>query len=415
MRGGKSLVIVAGVGILVAGCGTKPAPVGNVAAAAASTAGRSARVAVRMSLRTDGISVSLTEKGAFDFAHSRGMFRLHGPGGVAAEERFVPPRMYVKPLDGSHRTMPRGKSWIAIGLRTPAGLAGVWLGSFGGADPGNLLASLRAVASSVTTLGSTTIRGVPVTHFRVRVDPAKAASRLPRWQRAGLRAFAKSLGAATIPVDVWVDQQNLVRRVRISLRPQTSSGAPRGARITQTADFYDFGVPVRVSPPPAAEVISLPRLGKGGLAVGSGSSGSSAVSPGSAAARPPRVSGTLSPAQAAAAEQAVRSFWSALGSNDTRAIARAVVPSERRCLRPMLSGLRFTVTSLRIVSARPAGNARATVRFTVTARARISGHSVPLFPEGLHRVQWLVAADVGGHWYANPGRSSNVGFGGVCR
>src|SRR6266568_1925751 len=40
MRGGRYLVVLAGVCVLAAGCGTKLAPAGNVAAAAASTAGR---------------------------------------------------------------------------------------------------------------------------------------------------------------------------------------------------------------------------------------------------------------------------------------------------------------------------------------------------------------------------------------
>jgi len=119
--------------------------------------------------------------------------------------------------------------------------------------------------------------------------------------RAGLRAFARSLGAASIAVDVWVDHGNLVRRLRISLRPPAGLGARAGARLVQTLDFYDFGIPVRVSAPPAAAVASIAQL------AGSGAAGSF-VSGIGASARPPRVSGTLSPAQAAAAEHAVRAF-----------------------------------------------------------------------------------------------------------
>jgi hypothetical protein len=405
MRGGRYLVVLAGVGVLAAGCGTKVAPAGNVAAAAASTAGRAARVAITTTMRMQGMSVSFTETGAFDFAHSRGVLRMQGPAGMATEEIFIPPRMYVKLPGAAHGLLPPGKSWIAIEAAPSGGLGTSLFGPFGGTDPRDLLSSLTAISSSVAKLGSAAIRGVQVTHFRVSVDPAKAASRVPRWQRAGFHAFAKSLGAVTVPVDVWVDQQNLVRRVRISLHPPGGSGEPAGARITQTADFYDFGVPVRVSAPPAAEVASMSQLAKGRAPIGTGGTGTP---------RPPRVSGTLSPAQATAAGQVVRAFWSALGSNDMKAVAQTVLPAQRTCFRSMMSGPRFTVSSLRIVSAQPAGNARATVRFTVKARASIGGHSVPVLPQGPDRVQWLVTTETGGHWLVDLGRSS-LAFGPACQ
>ena len=34
------------------------------------------------------------------------------------------------------------------------------------------------------------------------------------------------------------------------------SGAPGGTHLTMTTDFYDFGVPVRVSAPPASQVVT---------------------------------------------------------------------------------------------------------------------------------------------------------------
>ena len=46
----------------------------------------------------------------------------------------------------------------------------------GSADPADLLASLTAAASSVTKLGPSVIRGVPVTGFALKIDPAKAGA-----------------------------------------------------------------------------------------------------------------------------------------------------------------------------------------------------------------------------------------------
>jgi hypothetical protein len=401
-------MLLAGLGVLAASCGTKVALAGNLASAAAHTASQTARVSMTATMATQGMSVSFTQTGAFDFAHSRGVLRMHGPGGMASEELFLSPRMYVRLPGGALGPLLRGKSWIAINDAASGALGASLLGPFGSTDPRDLLSSLTVISRSVTKLGTATIRGVQVIHFRVSIDPAKAASRLPRWQRAGFEAFARSLGPGTIPADVWVDQQNLVRRVKLSLHPPAGPGAPAGTRLTQTADFYDFGVPVRVSAPPAAEVASLSQLAKGSAtkATGFGSFGS---------AQPPRVSGALSPAQAAAAEQAVRAFWSALGSNDAKATAQTVLPAQRSCVRLVMGGLRFTVTSLRIVSAQPAGNARAAVRFTVKADASIGGQRVPVFPQGRGRVQWLVATEAGGHWYVDLGRSTSLVVSPACQ
>jgi hypothetical protein len=282
------------------------------------------------------------------------------------------------------------------------------LGPFGGGtDPADLLASLTAISSGVTNLGTTTIRGVQVTGFRVDIDPAKAAARVPRWERAGFLGFTGSLGPGAIPVDVWVDGQNLVRRVKLSLRLPGGAGGPAGARLVQATDFYDFGVPVRVSAPPAAQIASMSQFIKGGSPGSAGPGGSSS---------PPRVSGTLSPAQAAAAEQVVGAFWSALGRNDPAAVAQTMPPGQRSCARSFLSGgaTKITVTSFRVISAQPAGNGSATVRFTVQARASLGGQTVPVFPQGPGRVQWLVTTETAGHWHVDLARSSAFVFSQAC-
>lgn len=407
MRGGRYLVVLAGAGVLAAGCGTKVAPAGGLAAAVTRTAGQSARVAVTTTMQMPGMSASFTETGAFDFARSRGMVSAQYP--VRIREIFIPPKAYIKIPGGVSGPLPRGKSWIAVDAGISGGPVSSLLGPFGGggADPADLLASLTAISSGVTQLGSTTIRGVPVSGFRVDIDPAKAAARVPRWERPGFLEFAKTLGSGAIPVDVWVDGQDLVRRVKLSLHLPGGAGAPAGARLVQSTDFYDFGVPVRVSAPPAAQIATMPQFIKGEPP---GSAGPGSLS------SPPRVSGTLSPAQAAAAEQVVGAFWSALGRNDPAAVARTVPPAQRSCVRSFLSGgaPKITVTSLRVTSAQPAGNGRATVRFTVKARASLGGQDVPVFPQGPGRAQWLVTTETAGHWYVDLARSSAFVFSGAC-
>lgn len=405
MRGSRILGTLAGAGILalgpvLAGCGTQSAQVGMLTAAVSHTAAKTARITVTTAMHSTGMSVSFTQTGVYDFAHSRGMISMHEPAPLTVI--FLPPKTYLKLPGGSG--MPRGKSWIEIkngAARSPMSSMGDAFGT--GTDPADLLASLRSISARVTRLGTATIRGVAVTGFRVAIDPVKAAARIPRWQQAGFRSFARSLGSGTVPVKVWVDGQGLVRRVQVSLH-LPGDRLPAGGRVSETTDFYDFGVAVRVAAPPASQVASMPQF------INPAKPG-----PGGGPAGPPRVSGTLSAAQAAAAGQAVRAFWAALGRNDPEATARAVLPAERSCVRGIMGhgAPRITVTSLRVASAQPAGNGKATVRFTVKAQATLGGQKIPVLPQGPGR-QWLVAAESANHWYVDLARSSGFLFAGAC-
>jgi hypothetical protein len=79
--------------------------------------------------------------------------------------------------------------------------------------------------------------------------------------------MATSLGMTQLPMDLYVDSDHHVRRISFSMdAPKSTTG--QGA-MTMTEDFYDFGVPVTVTAPPADQVVDSSGL-LGGLATGSG-------------------------------------------------------------------------------------------------------------------------------------------------
>jgi hypothetical protein len=285
----------------------------------------------------------------------------------------------------------------------------------GGGDPADLLAALTAISSGVTKIGTAIIRGVPVTGFAIKVDPAKAAG-IPTADQAAVKALATSFGAAEIPVDVWVDGQNLVRREKLTLPLPGGSGAPAGSSLTVTTDFYDFGEPVQVSAPPASQVDTEKFPFAAGSSSVSGSGSGSSGPSGIGSPTPPPISGTLTPDQTTSAEQAVTAFWAALGSNNTAAVAATVVPAQRSCVQSSLgsTGPAITVSSLHITSAQPAGNSGATVRFTVKAEASLGGQDIPVLPQGPGSAQWLATTEVAGRWYVNIDDSTALAFGGGC-
>jgi hypothetical protein len=410
-------VALAGVAVLTAGCGTQvaggPSQADTLTAAVTRTAAQTTRVAATITMQMQSMSFSYTATGMFDFAHSRGSLSMQQPIGMT--ELFVPPNVYVKFSAAGGPTLPKGKTWLVIsgGMLGGTGAEGGMLGEFspfgGSADPADLLKSLTGIAGSVKKVGTATMRGVAVTEYQVNIDPAKAAARLPSSQRASFRQFAAALGSGAIPVHVWVDGLNLVRRIQVSLHLPADSGAPAGARLTESTDFYDFGVPVPVAAPPASQVASISQI--------AGSTGKnvivSGVSSGSGGPNPPKVTGTLTHAQADAAEQAVAAFWTALGRNDPAAVAATVPPSQRSCARSGLGGggggPRVTVSGFRAVSAEPAGDGRATVRFTVNATVSLGGQKIPL-PSTGSGPRWLVAVESAGHWYVDLSASTDFPF-----
>src|SRR5258708_14652082 len=147
--------------------------------------------------------------------------------------------------------MPGGKSWVEIKRGASLSPLSSMAGPFGtGSDPADMLAALRPISTSVTRLGTATIRGVRVTKFRVAIDPAKAAARLPRWQRAGFRAFARSLGSGTVPVKVWVSGQDLVRRGQGSPPPPPNSLPPPPGLRANTHLYHLSAAETRARPAP---------------------------------------------------------------------------------------------------------------------------------------------------------------------
>ena len=404
MRAQLCGVILAVAAGLAAGCGTGQAPAGSLSAAVTNTAAATSRVAVSTTMSSPGVATTITAVGEFDYAHARGVLRLGGLGLGGVEVRYLPPRMYVKMPQVHGVPFLKGKAWLAISLSSRAVGGGLPFLPLAGvsANPTDLLSALTGIGGKVTDLGPATVRGVAVTHYRVGVDLAKAEAHQRPPARAEFHSFVSSVGLATLRVDVWVDGQARVRRITIPLPKPQSSGMPAGYRISETADYYDFGIPVQVSAPPANEVLSPGASSQSIINVSSSGDGSGQPSP-------PPASGALSASQASAAEQAVRAFWVALSRNSARAVERSVMPSQRSCIAVFFQGTRFkfTISSLRITAAKPAGTGKAAVWFSVKAMVRMGERTVPISPFGATGTNWLLAAKVSGIWYADLSNSGS--------
>jgi hypothetical protein len=177
--------------------------------------------------------------------------------------------------------LPGGKPWVEVNLSSlgkDAGVSGLssLTGGPGSTDPGQFLQYLRATSSGITNLGSATVNGISTTHYRGTIELSKVSSALPASQRStasqAIASLEKLTGLKTMPVDVYVDSANLVRRLDLSYNV-TTAGQSVSSQIQ--IDFTAYGPQPVPSPPPSGEVGSLSSLlsGLGGLGTSTSSSG----------------------------------------------------------------------------------------------------------------------------------------------
>jgi hypothetical protein len=165
--------------------------------------------------------------------------------------------------------LPAGKEWIKVDVDALAQMKGVeldleQLGSFGATDPLSILDALEGVSGPLETVGREEIRGTETTHYRTTLDPAKIAAQA---EAAGatedvLGSFKDALAQAnlaSVPLDVWVDDDGLLRRMEIDAS-MTQEGLGGETSMRLTFDLFDYGAEVDVQPPPADLVVDAATL-----------------------------------------------------------------------------------------------------------------------------------------------------------
>lgn len=244
-------------------CGSSSVSPESVANAATKTAAvKSYRMHTTTKLRVNGKDIHFAANGAFAPKARRGRMTLdmsqlsqaQGPQGTAINFGYA---TFV--LDGSdlYLRIPLlraggFKPWIKIDLKRSGQAGGIDFNSFlrfgAGGDPTKQVQVLRGLGK-LHKEGTETVRGVKTTHYSGTIDLNKVP---------GGRQLARTAGSSSIPVDVWVDENGLVRRERWS--EKLTLGTAR-TKIDTTMDLYDFGAPVVAVIPPAQDVTDLTGAG----------------------------------------------------------------------------------------------------------------------------------------------------------
>jgi len=259
-------VVALAVGLTA--CGGDALALDPVANAAAKTVeSGSSRVEFTVAMKVGADSVGMTGSGAFDYQEARGeaTYQMQLPmfGEVGMDMRLIGTKVFVRlPEALASAGLTGGREWASVDVGTSlerAGLGG--LDFTQQQDPAQMLQYLRAASTGVTEAGSAIVRGVETTRYRGELDFRKAldagidelelspAER--RQAQQGMEAMLEQLGAKSVPFEVFVDDDGLLRRMTMDLNMEME-----GERVTMAVqmDYFDFGTAVNVQAPPASDV-----------------------------------------------------------------------------------------------------------------------------------------------------------------
>lgn len=190
-------------------------------------------------------------------------FGESGPESQAATGRidFRSMRVFVRGQDGD--SIQDGTTiysngghdddvWVQTDLEELTGLPEALLAIM---DPARKVELLKGASRVTEEVGTESVRGVQTTHIRLVVDTGKLFD-----SDTGGR-LSREL-AATIPdafdVEVWIDDDDLVRRITSSL--EIDSPEIDLTSEQSTVEYFDYGVPGPVSLPAQDDVVDYYEL-----------------------------------------------------------------------------------------------------------------------------------------------------------
>lgn len=225
---------------------------------AADITGRtgSAHTATELVTESSEKKAAFTGTGGYDYVKRIGRLEVQVPPGAATTGKIVevvlPGTVY---LQNSGAKVPEGK-WVKLDVRQlPDGN----LVSGGATDPATAAGALRG-AQKADAVGTETVDGVPLHHYRGTLDLAKAADATGGRGGDGLRVGAQTFTAKEVPYDAWLDDQGRLHKVVEVFTFAGVAGSKEAkdqVKVTSTTSLTDFGKPVEAAEPPASDIYAM--------------------------------------------------------------------------------------------------------------------------------------------------------------
>lgn len=236
---------------------------------------QSFRVAMTSSMDFPQGTMQMKGRGEFDMDALRGsltmsmtfpgmkqMALLQGAGNIEAvydfSDGFV---MYMKWAQMTQMIDPN-VTWMKIDLEQIAQDAGFDLEALMQVDQGNPLKAVDYLegVDGMEQVGRARVRGVPVTHYRGVVDLHSLLDELPSDASASMKQAMEATGMTSFPMEVWIDDDGLPRRLEYSVSFPAALGSPTTGSAKIRMDYFAYGVPVDIDLPAPDEVVDLMEL-----------------------------------------------------------------------------------------------------------------------------------------------------------
>lgn len=211
----------------------------------------SARARTAMEMATGGTRVTIRGEGGVDFRKRMGQLLVMLPADVTGKaehrpitELLVPGALYMKNRGAG---VPDDK-WVRVDTTT---LSDGNLVTGGATDPLTAVELLRA-AQGVTYVGEDEVAGTKVWHYQGTTDIGLAARSASPGVKEALEAAAKGFSKDSVPFDVYLDEEGLLRKVRHRFT-YVKNGV---IDVSSTTMLYGFGTPVTVALPASGDIFA---------------------------------------------------------------------------------------------------------------------------------------------------------------
>jgi hypothetical protein len=161
--------------------------------------------------------------------------------------------------------IPGTKEWIKVDLQAVGEDVGIdfsQLSQLGGTDPSQQLAYLEGMAD-VEKVGTEEVRGVSTTHYTGVVDFEALEEMAPDEAVESIRNLREMSGIDEAPMEVWLDDDGLPRRVNMEFTYDPSDDAPAGTptgTMTMLLEYFDYGADIDIELPDDSDVTDMQEL-----------------------------------------------------------------------------------------------------------------------------------------------------------
>lgn len=260
-----------------------PSPVAVAAARTAAMPG--ARVAMDVTYRVAGESETIDGHGGGAYnsrtGRSRAFLALPISGEAVVTHSVGDERSVYLRGPTLAPGLPPGKEWTRI--ETLLGHFTVTAFSTNGGAV-NTLEALKAVDGGAERLGRETVRDEATTHYRGKIEFSRVAQVLREGGEAALADGFEQLAAkipGEIPVEAWIDQHGLMRKIRI-VEPLPEAPGGRVLTMDMTMELFAFGAEPRIELPAPSTVLDYTPVARAELGMLNGEANADLI-----AARPP--------------------------------------------------------------------------------------------------------------------------------